>query len=244
MEQHALRPHLEAKYAYSAGDRHLLIASLAVHCVPDLRYPEGQVNSLYYDTPGRTLLAEKVNSDYIKTKVRLRWYGAVEAGRKQMIPAYVEIKSKEGTLRNKRRKRVDVSARLLVEGEESLGELQDFVRHAYELGCPVRGPLFPMIVIRYTRMRFIEPRSGARLSLDSDIRFSCVNQQFYPPVPALTLPGGVLEVKSRTGKLPEGLSVIRNLIRKKDSFSKYEECWQVHADPRYQREFRWMYYER
>ena len=43
-------------------------------CRPDPLFPRGVVNSIYFDTPELHHLREKINSDYLKTKVRLRWY--------------------------------------------------------------------------------------------------------------------------------------------------------------------------
>lgn len=48
-------------------------------CPQDPAFPRGIVNSIYYDTPALQHLHEKINSDYFKTKIRLRWYSV--AGR-------------------------------------------------------------------------------------------------------------------------------------------------------------------
>ena len=42
-------------------------------CRPDGEYPEGQVNSLYFDTPDLDQYVRSAAGDFKKDKVRLRW---------------------------------------------------------------------------------------------------------------------------------------------------------------------------
>ena len=93
-----------------------------------------------------------------------------------------------------------------------------------------------MIMIHYQRYRFCEPESSARVSLDSGITYTWVNRHFFSETGPRTLRHGVLEVKSATGDLPRSFFALRPFVNKRDSFSKYEECWQLHADPFYRRE--------
>ena len=44
-------------------------------CVPDPKHPDGLINSIYYDSPDLSLLRAKVNSDFVKQKVRVRVKG-------------------------------------------------------------------------------------------------------------------------------------------------------------------------
>ena len=71
-------------------------------CVPDPQFAAGTVFSLYYDSPGWKHVREKVNSDYLKSKVRVRWYGDLLTGRASG-PSFVEVKRKVGTRRLKKR---------------------------------------------------------------------------------------------------------------------------------------------
>jgi hypothetical protein len=68
---------------------------LRARCRPDPDHPEGLISSVYYDSHDLRLLREKINSDFAKTKVRLRWYldsgsGAIEG------PAYLEKRKSSG----------------------------------------------------------------------------------------------------------------------------------------------------
>ena len=69
-------------------------------CRPDPAFPTGTVFTIYYDTPSLECLDEKRNSDYLKTKVRLRWY-RVEG--RPTDSAFLEVKSRVGSRRDKLR---------------------------------------------------------------------------------------------------------------------------------------------
>ena len=62
---------------------------LQATCRPDPIFPESTVYTVYYDTATLASLSEKQNSDYLKTKVRLRWY---RVGNRFSETAFVEIK--------------------------------------------------------------------------------------------------------------------------------------------------------
>ena len=66
----------EIKYTVPASRVPALCSLLDARCHPDPHYPRGHVRSLYFDTPDLRFLAEKSDGDFLKTKVRLRWYGA------------------------------------------------------------------------------------------------------------------------------------------------------------------------
>jgi hypothetical protein len=241
----AERPDIEAKYTFAAAAADLIRAGLEAVCVRDPEHPTDVVNSIYYDTLDRTHLAEKVNSDYLKTKVRLRWYSPPEGtAPDEAVTAFLEVKSKRGVVRRKHRVSVDVRFGALRRGEERFEELEETGRLAIECGYFPPGPIFPMIAIRYTRHRFFEPRTAARISLDSGIAYTGINDRFFVGTGPRTLSMGVLEVKSSTGNLPPSFLAIRHFLNRRDSFSKYEECWQLHADPLYRREFQWMHFGR
>jgi hypothetical protein len=232
-------PTAEAKYTFALGETDVLFHALSRLCIPDPTHARGKVNSVYFDTADRRFLAEKVNSDYLKTKVRLRWYSEVEGddlpGSTQ---AYMERKEKVGFRRSKVRKQVLIPGSVLRERYEDYAELAILAATmGFDDWIPP-GQLFPMITIRYTRHRFIDPLQKARISLDSRIYFSSVNSLFFPESGPRMLREGVLEVKSESGDLPAALNPIRDRLNTRDSFSKYEECWQIHSDVNYRRELK------
>jgi hypothetical protein len=65
----------ELKYVFPNLRAGWLREWLGVRCRPDGEFAAGRISSIYFDTWSESLLDEKVNSDYQKTKVRLRWYG-------------------------------------------------------------------------------------------------------------------------------------------------------------------------
>lgn len=236
---------VEAKYPYPIARRNHLYHAIAAVCLRDGRFAEDDVNSVYFDTPSWELLSQKESSDYLKTKVRVRWYGrSVHANPEGEVPAFVERKSKTGTLRNKPRIKIKLPAGLLREGEEDLEGVARLVTGPLGEIASDLGPLFPMVVIRYRRARFVEPLTSARLSLDSRIRFTGLNTRFVPPAAPRTLVNGVLEVKNADGRLPLPLLAARYFLFARDSFSKYEECWRARENPHYQRNFRWTHFEK
>ncbi len=236
---------IETKYSFALGHEGILRTGLEAACVEDAEHPRGRVHSIYFETPGRLHLAEKVNSDYLKTKVRLRWYTDLADSRPAgPVPAFLEVKSKQGVRRRKERVALELPPDVLRADAASMAVLEDAVHRARECGYVPLGPLFPMIAIQYLRHRFVEPRAAARISLDSQISSTVFDHRFFPVAGARTLRHGVLEVKSKTGDLPRSFLAVRNFLNRKDSFSKYEVCWQMQADPLYRREFQWMHFER
>ena len=67
-------------------------------CKPDPSFAEGVVFTIYYDTPMLECLDEKRNSDYLKTKIRLRWYNVTGT---QSDNAFLEVKRRYGARREK-----------------------------------------------------------------------------------------------------------------------------------------------
>ena len=71
---------------------------LQMVCRPDPDFPEATVYTVYYDTPGLRCLHEKLNGDYLKSKVRLRWY---RVGERAGDTAFLEVKMRLGSRREK-----------------------------------------------------------------------------------------------------------------------------------------------
>lgn len=234
----------ESKYPYELGDEPVIRSVLDAMCVKDGEYPEDRINSIYFDTRDRRHLAEKVDSDYVKMKVRLRWYGiTTELDPDHGVNAYLEVKIKNGIRRQKSRRPLEVKAGVLNNGANSFDELMQLAVFARECGWVPCGQLFPALTIHYDRVRYLDPEDWARLALDRRITYSRVNSIFWPPAASRQLAQGVLEVKSETGLLPRALWPIRERLSMRDAFSKYEECWQSCADPFYQRNLRSVYFD-
>jgi hypothetical protein len=188
-------------------------------CPPDATYPAATVFTVYYDTPDLALLSEKINSDYLKTKVRLRWYStAVPEG---STGTFLEVKSREGAFRHK--VRVEVPAGLAMVREVPLDHpaLLEVLELARPLGIAVPARLMPALLLRYERFRYVEPVSASRISVDTDIEAVRGNPRLVGNAFPERFPQAVVEVKGPGDDLPRPLHQLIRLGARRSSFSKY-----------------------
>ena len=219
----------ETKFSFDARFVGRVLGLLRARCRPDTRYPEGIVRSIYYDSHRWAFVGEKLNSDFLKTKVRLRSYARPQDGT-PLGHGFLEAKFKFGSCRRKLRIETDWSAehiaQLALEGPE-LALIPELLTEADSgFQGPLPGPLLPVFEIEYRRRRFVEPRSRARLSIDTEIRVSRVNSTRLPPARELAFPRAVLEVKGDSQDLPVSLRELKALGCEKEAFSKYGTCFQ------------------
>lgn len=209
----------ELKFVLPASRADAAAGFLAALCAPDAEYPRALVWTVYYDTPDLRSLGEKADSDYLKMKLRVRWYGNL-AGRAEG-PVFVEAKYRVGSRRDKVRARADVTA-----GDVAtwpLGDARFAALPRALAGAGVRiGPDWrPVLRLRYERQRFVERATGTRVSLDRDITAEAVNHGLLAPVNAGALPVAVLEVKGGEDRLPRALEPLLHLGARQGSLSKY-----------------------
>jgi hypothetical protein len=88
-------------------------------------------------------------------------------------------------------------------------------------GVALQADWQPMVALRYRRRRFVDPPTGSRLSLDSDIQATRVNPRFLFVRSLGVLPIAVLEVKGYADELPGHLRGLLPLGLRKQSLSKY-----------------------
>lgn len=209
----------ELKFTLPGGRVGLARRMLEAVCQPDQEYPAAYVWTIYYDTPHLTSLGEKINSEYLKLKVRLRWYS--ELGRPASGPAFIEAKRRVGTYRDKVRVKVPYAAE-----ELAIWDLHDARLRSLPLLLRAQGIMlpdnwYPVMLIRYRRDRFVEPISRARLSLDSEIAAVAVNRRFLSRSDQTPMGLGILEVKGSDEELPTALHRLLSLGARKRSFSKF-----------------------
>jgi hypothetical protein len=221
-----LPPHdldTEIKFEIVGCDTTAIRRWLQSVCTPDPVFPTGIVSSIYYDLPEYEFLREKINSDYLKTKVRLRWY---DTGTELVARSFVEAKFRRGRRRSKVRVETPYTGRQLAGlalHEPVLREVPHLLR---PLGVSLPSALHPVLLVRYTRDRFVDRGTGARISLDTNISAPSVNHELLPfPVP-LPLPTNIIEVKGNLGGLPHVLRHLGGLGARKISFSKYRACYE------------------
>ena len=209
----------ELKFSFPAGRVPIVRRRLESLCRRDPEFPSAIVWTIYYDTPALVSLGEKLNSDYLKRKIRVRWYSDLEG--RVSGPAFVEAKLRVGTRRSKERARLPYPA-----DEIATWDLQDPRLLSFPLMLRDKGILGqeswqPVMLLRYRRDRFIEPLSRSRVSLDTDIAAAAVNHRFVSATDLSPLATAVFEVKGASDELPIALRSLLPLGLHKRSFSKF-----------------------
>jgi len=217
----------ETKFSLPNYRAAVLSSWLSKRCQPDPSYSVGIISSIYFDTAELKFLREKINSDHLKSKVRLRWYSDHLTG--VADPAtFLEVKYKIGSARKKTRIKTDICAHDVLATSLNNPSLMNIPRAGLAHDVLFPAALHPVFQLNYLRHRFIDPLSGARLAVDSNIHISRVNNrmiQRYKPTP---LPEAVFELKDSKNDLPEWLHQLTALGCRKNSFSKYSNCY-AHA---------------
>ena len=200
-------------------------ALLDAVCLPDGEYPEGRINSIYFDGPARISLAEKVDGDNLKLKVRIRWYGRPAGAEATEIPVFIEAKRRLGSARRKARVAVPAPAQWIAETPLDDDRLTAFLyRHAAALGEEIPLNLAPVLCISYERRRFRCPQTGSRIALDRNIRAGRINPRQFPVTAPVHLDRAVCEIKTRGQPLPGWTEALYRVGFRQRSFSKYGEC--------------------
>lgn len=198
---------------------------LRLTCKPDPQFPTGVISSIYYDTRDWVFLREKINSDFQKTKFRIRWYSDTLGSNNRGVP-YAEVKYKVGGLRHKTRTELPLSVAWLATVSLSDQELLKIPILLKKTGVFLDYDLFPTFQVTYQRHRFIEPITNARICLDFDICAPKINSLMLPRSNPVRLNVAVFELKGTVNTLPGSLYFLTEMGFKKESFSKYLACYQ------------------
>lgn len=218
-------PEHETKYIFHNTSAASLIRWLQLRCVDDPRFPTGIISSIYYDTKDWLLLHEKLNSDYYKTKFRVRWYEAL-GNEEHPDRSFVEIKYKIGATREKIRFESKYSGKELAAKDLTDPDLLSLQQQARKKGARIPFSLYPAFQIRYKRFRFLEPKTRCRICIDYDIQAPRVNSRMLNCAkPLAVLNTGVVEVKGSIAELPDTLHQLTALGCRKQAFSKYGSCY-------------------
>lgn len=215
----------ELKFVIPAYRTSLAVRLLDRICDPDPAFPEGIVSSIYYDSRDWAYLGDKRDSDYLKTKVRLRWYERVPSTAGNKDQSFAEIKSRTGSQRQKLRVEMEYRGSDLAEMDLHDPELLQVPAKLVAAGASIRHALFPSFVVRYTRRRYIERGTRARIAIDYAIGSPRYNKYMLPGASPCTLQSSVLEIKGTNGQYPVGLRSALNLGFRREAFSKYYECY-------------------
>ena len=202
------------------------------HCCPaDRRYPRGTIHSVYYDTADLEHYDESEQGDRTRKKVRIRWYDFPQDTTAD-IPVFVELKSKTGFAGSKQRKELPVSPQRLTFSAMRNGILpyMQIMQALSEFNYTPESMLYPTLLISYQRLRFIDPLTGSRVSLDWNIQSTLVSPALKRGEQSLQMEGGVIEIKGQSSDLPSTLRSMRLLETDWSRYSKYATCMQTQLD--------------
>jgi hypothetical protein len=219
------RPEVELKYLLPRTHDMFVLRWLEGVAEPERAWPPALVVTTYFDSAALDLLDEKVNSDYLKTKVRVRWYAPLDGG-PPTGPAFVEMKSREGATRGKHRAIAEADAADLDSEPMSTpiwSRLVSDVRRA----IPALPPdLAPVMRLAYARHRFLDG-TGARISVDTGILVKEVNPgRLHATARPDALPWAVFEYKGQRLDLPAHLGAVARFGARRSAFSKYLACYE------------------
>jgi hypothetical protein len=220
------RPEHEIKLTTPVASAGAVLTWLRGRCSVDAEYPEGLVTSIYYDRRDYDLLRAKVNSDFLKRKVRVRWYADPYTGA-VLEPAFAEIKRKVGGRRFKTRLPLQHGAtRELAAVRPSPSRLRRLLEALRDAGHWVEADLQPFLRIGFRRWRFIDPTTDSRVSVDTDIRGASINPGMLPLRHPGPLAHAVVEIKGTHTSVSRWLAPLRDMGCRPESFSKYARCYQ------------------
>ena len=218
---------VERKYVLPQPRTRSAGAWLRHACRPAPEYATGAVSSCYFDTPNLDAYYESADGSLDKAKVRLRWYdepppSAPDAAGRDAgaeMPAFLELKCRMGAESWKRRLPITLpragargGALPVLPGPAQLTDL------LARLGYAAPAALRPVVLVRYQRARFVEPVTGARVSLDHGVSVAAPWTRRAPP---LRLDEAVVELKGDGEALPLRLTALGRFAQPWSSNSKY-----------------------
>jgi hypothetical protein len=216
---------IERKFFVPPTKIHFARSLLSHICLRDSKYPQGIINSLYFDTSDLDHFQKSDDGNYEREKIRIRWYdnpGDQQAG----VPAYLELKSKKGFTSRKKRRKILVPAERLksIRANNTIVSRRIISGTLSEFGYLEDKYLLPIILISYERFRFTEILTGTRVSFDWRISSLLANPSLGHSQASLMLEGGIIEIKGTSMKIPKSLHPLSILGIDWTRFSKYAGC--------------------
>lgn len=213
----------ELKFTVPVTSTAAVLAWLRGACSPDPRFPCGRVSSIYYDTPRLDSLREKLNSDYLKTKVRLRWYSTLPEGA-AAGRAMLESKRRVGARRDKVRLETEYTGETLETLPLDDPALALLPQRLWSVGV-IAPAMRPVLTVQYDRYRFVDRASRTRVAVDTGITVPAVSRRVNASHRPGQLEVAIVEVKGLTPTLPVNLQALTRLGARRASFSKYFACY-------------------
>jgi len=158
----------ERKY-YLSGEDYGYVRTLILSHPASFRgvfYPR-MINNIYFDTPGFDFFYDNVNGDYIRKKIRIRWYDETFAHQKKLT---LEYKLKKGLLGDK----ISYPLTDIYTGDGfEFGQMRNEIK-VNHLPIQVGNELltnYPTLLNRYLREYFVSDDNKIRITLDKDLSF-------------------------------------------------------------------------
>jgi len=210
----------ELKFTINQQFKEQFKKQLYVDCFQDDHYKSNEVFSVYFDTLELDLLMGKASSDFLKTKLRLRWYDNNDQTDNMLC--YLELKEKVGSSRKKQRLEININKHTNIQNYLKSAIFTKIKKQFIEKYCSELSglALFPHVLINYKRSRLIDKFHKYRISFDTDIMASSfLNRR------QIQLDQSVFEIKGKgLHELPINLRNLSHFNLKKAAFSKYYEC--------------------
>jgi hypothetical protein len=207
----------EVKFQLPAAAAAPARALLSGICRAEAPHARSRVGTIYFDDGELSSAGEKLASDYAKTKLRLRWYDGGGF-------AHLEVKRRLGSRREKLRLALEFDGAALERG--GLAAAANAPWQAALVAAGVRPPagFRPALRLAYDRDRFVDPTSGARLSLDAALVALEVAPWTGLSLRSAAVDAALVEFKGTARELPPALRALAALGARRGSFSKYAAC--------------------
>jgi hypothetical protein len=227
----SLSGRIERKFFVAPSQIEVAYGLLRHICRPDGQFPSELINSLYFDTSGLDEYQRAASGEFLKNKVRIRWYDREEPTQEKQT-VFVELKSRQGFVSTKQRHQMQIASECLSSKNLGRGIVSPLVllQTLAGFGYFASELLQPVIRISYWRYRFADIITGQRVALDCHIRSTVVIPGTGDSEKDLELDGGVIEIKGESLNLPPTLMQLRMLETDWTQFSKYSACLNSHFE--------------
>ncbi len=208
----------EIKYLLTREQYRFFVNRASNELTPDA-YPEGQIRSLYFDTPEHLLIARSCEQPEYKEKIRLRAYSDVT----EQTPVFAELKKKYDSVVYKRRTSVsEEDAVMWLEGKKHFRDTQ--IEREIDSFAEHYKTLRPAALVFCDRLSFVtKSNPDLRITFDMNVKGRMFDLSLMRPVYGEDLcPGRIIMEIKAPGAVPVWLAKILSEGKiYKTSFSKY-----------------------
>ena len=210
----------ELKYLLDERQYEGLTAAAQNHWIPD-RYPNTQIQNVYYDTPDFAYIRRSLEKPVYKEKLRLRCYQTPKAD----DTVFLELKKKyKGVVYKRRAEMTYQAAMAYLERGAPIEQPSQVIREINWM-LAENPSLEPAMYLSYARTAYVDAENpGVRLTFDRDIRWRREAVQLDAGIwgRPLLMPGQTLMELKLPAAMPLWLAeTLSRLEIYPASFSKY-----------------------